>query len=178
MSVRLFIKDLQGGEVHEYGTNQHDSLILQPDGTLSYFNLQTGDGSGEHGSYQFCREDGTDPRDKSKSDWQEEPFVDIGGDYDLYNILSVLRKLLGKEQVLNKVSEAPTTDHIESIIVLEQLIKGIEVVTNKHADANNGEWVYGEFDIPHCSECGREAMPNEISPYCPHCGAHMEDKEE
>lgn len=86
MSVRLFIKDLQGGEVHEYGTNQHDSLILQPDGTLAYFNLQTGDGSGEHGSYQFCREDGADPRDTSKSDWQEEPFVDIGGEREPHGV--------------------------------------------------------------------------------------------
>jgi len=78
MSVKLFIKDLQGGNVHEYGTNQHDSLILQPDGTLAYFNLQTGDGSGEHGSYRFCKEDGSDPR--NTSNWQEEPFLDIGGE--------------------------------------------------------------------------------------------------
>lgn len=38
----------------------------------------------------------------------------------------------------------------------------------------HGEWVYGEFDIPHCSECGHEVMPNAISPFCPNCGAKME----
>lgn len=64
-------------------------------------------------------------------------------------------------------------NHIKQQIQID--IASIED-TNKHADANNGEWVYGEFDIPHCSECGREAMPKEISPYCPHCGAHMEDE--
>lgn len=39
-----------------------------------------------------------------------------------------------------------------------------------------GEWVYGEFDIPHCSECGHEVMPNVISPYCPNCGAKMDGR--
>lgn len=34
-------------------------------------------------------------------------------------------------------------------------------------------WVYGEYDIPHCSACGYEAMPNMISPFCPVCGAKM-----
>ena len=34
-----------------------------------------------------------------------------------------------------------------------------------------GEWVYGKFDIPHCSECGYE--PTEISPCCPMCNANM-----
>ena len=37
-----------------------------------------------------------------------------------------------------------------------------------------GEWVYGEFDIPHCSECGCGVTPNMISPYCPNCGAKMD----
>lgn len=40
---------------------------------------------------------------------------------------------------------------------------------------NIGNWIYGEFDIPHCSECGTEVMLNYISPYCPNCGAKMEE---
>lgn len=40
-----------------------------------------------------------------------------------------------------------------------------------------GHWVYGEFDIPHCSECGKDVMPNRISPYCPNCGARMDEEE-
>lgn len=39
---------------------------------------------------------------------------------------------------------------------------------------NHGNWVYGEYDIPHCSECGNEVMPDKISNYCPNCGAKME----
>lgn len=38
------------------------------------------------------------------------------------------------------------------------------------------EWVYNDFDIPHCSECGTEVMPNMISKYCPNCGAKMEEE--
>lgn len=38
----------------------------------------------------------------------------------------------------------------------------------------HSKWVYGEFDIPHCSECGHEVMPNVISPFCPNCGAKMD----
>ena len=45
------------------------------------------------------------------------------------------------------------------------------------AEVKHGEWVYGEFDIPHCSECGVEVMPNNVSNYCPHCGAKMDGKD-
>ena len=42
----------------------------------------------------------------------------------------------------------------------------------------HGEWVYGEFDIPHCSECGTEVLPHDISEHCPTCGAKMDCEEE
>ena len=38
--LRLYVKDNTSGRVHEYGTNQHDALILQNDGSLHYENLQ------------------------------------------------------------------------------------------------------------------------------------------
>ena len=38
-----------------------------------------------------------------------------------------------------------------------------------------GAWVYGEYDTPHCSECGHE--PKEITPFCPICGTNMEGGE-
>lgn len=44
-------------------------------------------------------------------------------------------------------------------------------------EVRHGEWVYGEFDIPHCSECGVEVMPNNVSNYCPNCGAKMDGKD-
>jgi len=41
-------------------------------------------------------------------------------------------------------------------------------------EVRHGKWVYGEFDIPHWSECGKEIMPNDISPFCPNCGVRMD----
>lgn len=43
-------------------------------------------------------------------------------------------------------------------------------------EVRHGEWIYGEFDVPHCSECGKEVLPNQISKYCPECGAKMDGK--
>ena len=61
--LRLYVKDNISGRVHEYGTNQHDALILQDDGSLHYENLQccTGTMFPEEG-YSFCNEDGTIPK--------------------------------------------------------------------------------------------------------------------
>lgn len=72
--LRLYIKDNVTGKVHEYGTDRHDSLILQEDGSIHYLNLQNGTGTrfSEEG-YSFCLKDGSDPRNS------EEAYLDIGG---------------------------------------------------------------------------------------------------
>lgn len=46
------------------------------------------------------------------------------------------------------------------------------------AEVKYGEWVYGHYDIPHCSECGTEIKRGMISPYCPCCGARMDGEGE
>ena len=56
---------------------------------------------------------------------------------------------------------------------IENAIGILEIVkTLPNIEPKTGEWVYGEHDIPHCSECGMEIM--DISEYCPCCGARME----
>lgn len=64
-----------------------------------------------------------------------------------------------------------TDEHIEELLndfyVVPKSSPAIEAEPVRY-----GEWVYGESDIPHCSECGAELK--EISPYCPKCGAKME----
>ena len=78
--LRLFIKDNTNGHVHEYGTDKHDSLILQEDGSLHYEHLQgcVGTKYPEEG-FSFCLEDGTIP------EWDlehgVEPYIDIAGEY-------------------------------------------------------------------------------------------------
>lgn len=78
--LRLYVKDNASGRVHEYGTNQHDSLVLQDDGSLHYENLQCCSGTmfPEEG-YSFCNEDGTIP--KWDKEYGAEPFIDIGGEF-------------------------------------------------------------------------------------------------
>lgn len=39
-------------------------------------------------------------------------------------------------------------------------------------EVKHGEWVHGEC-VSHCSECGVETHPENITPYCPNCGAKM-----
>ena len=61
----MIIKDLRTGQEHQYGSNQHDALIVSEDGrTLSFYNLQNGDGS-RFGDYRFIS--------------FVEDYVDIGG---------------------------------------------------------------------------------------------------
>lgn len=76
----IYIKDLQRGTVRPYGTNQHDSLHLSSDGrTLTYENLQNGDGSC-CGDYRICdNEDGIVPEDKGSPEESVYTYVDIGG---------------------------------------------------------------------------------------------------
>lgn len=70
--AQLYIKDNVTGKVHAYGDNQHDSLILQEDGSIHYHNLQNGCGTMFHDEgYSFCLADGTLPKN--------EAYLDIGG---------------------------------------------------------------------------------------------------
>lgn len=42
-----------------------------------------------------------------------------------------------------------------------------------------GEWLEDEYAYFRCSECGYEQdQPETVTPYCPGCGAHMEDESE
>lgn len=64
---------------------------------------------------------------------------------------------------------------------MQELCKAIGEVFKIVPAANvapvvHGQWIYGEFDIPHCSECGNDIMPNMISPYYPNCGAKMDEE--
>ena len=71
MSVRIFIKDLVGDRVFEYGTDNHDALVVE-DGALKYINMQNGDSTPT--GYAFCNHEGAE-----EGQLEEENFVDIGG---------------------------------------------------------------------------------------------------
>lgn len=76
----MLIKDLQGGSIHKYGSSSHDSLAISQDGrTLSYYNLQCGDGSA-YGDYRFVMDDGEIPAASKTPDALHcECYFNIGG---------------------------------------------------------------------------------------------------
>lgn len=74
--VKLYIRDNSTGTVHEYGDNPHDALILQPDGSLHYLNMQNLEGTGKAGGYTFCLADGNIP---DASFYPDDAYIDIGG---------------------------------------------------------------------------------------------------
>ena len=42
-----------------------------------------------------------------------------------------------------------------------------------------GDWIEGDYMYFHCSECGFEFdEPENITPYCPNCGAKMDGGDE
>lgn len=46
------------------------------------------------------------------------------------------------------------------------------------AEVRRGEWVEDNYGYFHCSECGYEHdSPEYITPYCPNCGAKMDEEE-
>lgn len=76
----MYIKDLETGKVRRYGTNPHDSLVISEDGrTLSYYNLQNGDGS-RSGGYVFCDEEGKTPAEIDvHAEYGANIYFNIGG---------------------------------------------------------------------------------------------------
>ena len=76
-----------------------------------------------------------------------------------------LAKISDFELIEEHYSIEPQTEEQIQALRKHGLDRFVEVV-------RHGEWIYGEYDIPHCSECGYELK--DISPYCPECGANME----
>lgn len=81
--MKLFIRDNISGEFHEYGTDRHDSLRLNKNGTLQYYNLQCGEGSRIYPgmptqpAFSFCDENGRLFRGDGGIHGEE--YVDLGG---------------------------------------------------------------------------------------------------
>lgn len=82
MSIRLWLRDNTNGSVHEYGTNQHDALVVTDNGTIHYENLQNGCGTmfPEEG-YSFCRPNGEALIDELAITEEPWAYADIGAQY-------------------------------------------------------------------------------------------------
>lgn len=191
MSVKLYLRDNTTGTVHEYGTNRHDSLILQEDGSLHYHNLQNGCGTQD--DYTFVLEDGSDPRESD--DWQSEPYVDIGGEperRDEYDITTTsdtgyIRKtdaLAAINEIDENAGSRGSYIRNDEDIQRDSALYAIEKIPSADVvPVRHGTWVEAKVASIHledgaklvptfkCSRCGRFSFAKE--PYC-NCGAKMD----
>ena len=118
---KLYIKDLSTGEYREYGSDQHDSLVSLDDGkTLQYFNLQNGDGSGEHGLYGFCDKDGALLH---VNDVGGE-FANIGGFYNQEELEDCCKKLcaFGGSRIEKTTEEERRYMYVNGHKLIEDLV--------------------------------------------------------
>ena len=96
MKYDLWIKNKRSGRVHRYGSDQHDSLVIEDDGqSIIYRNLQNGESSHEWSDYLICvDENGTLPKDEQlRKQYGAECYVNIGGvDADFWMLM--VKKLI------------------------------------------------------------------------------------
>lgn len=58
----IYVQDKQSGKIHRLGTDPHDAIWVDENGTLHYMNMQNGDGCDGDGDdegcgYRFCASD-------------------------------------------------------------------------------------------------------------------------
>ncbi len=94
--LKLWIKDKCTGMVREYGTNHHDSLIVDRYGRIKYYNLQNGGGTGfgAYSEYEFV----PDPDDGALREiFNLDNTIDIGG----YHTEKEYRKMFREKKKLD-----------------------------------------------------------------------------
>lgn len=61
---------------------------------------------------------------------------------------------------------------------VEALDAAIDFLNSGDRRIPTGEWIYdSRTGEPRCSKCGENAVDGIITPYCPHCGAKMDEEE-
>lgn len=62
---------------------------------------------------------------------------------------------------------------------VEALDAAINFLNSGDRRIPTGEWIYdSRTGEPRCSKCGENAVDGIITPYCPNCGAKMEEEDE
>lgn len=60
--IKFRVWDKSIKKMHMCGEDGHDSVLFDQDGTMQYYNLQNGEGSGEHGDYELMQYTGLQDR--------------------------------------------------------------------------------------------------------------------
>lgn len=149
------ILDTQTGDIQEYGADGHDSLRVSQDGrTLSYYNLQNGDGSA-YGDYRFVCDDNKVPAESETADARHaNVFFNIGGWHKRPQGDLISREAL-KEAIKNLYNE--TRDGIVKFGI-EKAYKEIDNAPTVEVPENTVNCVLTEFgncsyNKTGCSDC-------------------------
>lgn len=106
---KLYIQNMVSGRVFEYGKNCHDKLLISEDGrSLTYYNLQDGDGSCV-GDYRFYYE-----KPKNEIDFDADEWARMVKHQSISELLAEERKKVVQE-IKNYVCNKYT--HIDEEIV-------------------------------------------------------------
>lgn len=88
-----------------------------------------------------------------------------------------MAEYIDRRAVLDAIPQANNDKTVALFgVVADFIVLVSEIPAADVAPVVHGHWVYGEFGIPHCSECGEEAKLDMISPFCPNCGAKMDEE--
>lgn len=129
----MLIKDLQSGTVRKYGSDCHDSLAISQDGrTLSYYNLQCGEGS-QYADFRFVMEDGEVPQDSHTPDAMHcACYFNIGGfDIDLAEHDKRIRDKAVEEFEDWLFDQDEIFFPIEAIVIIREKLKQIKGEQNE-----------------------------------------------
>lgn len=83
---------------------------------------------------------------------------------------------------LLKSTEVNGTPYMKRIVkaTVDLAIEAIsdDVPTADVEEVKHGQWVFDTRTIvPRCSMCGEDAIAETVSPYCPNCGAKMDEED-
>lgn len=99
---------------------------------------------------------------------------------------SPIELILGKMRTEIDNEIARTIRDVGMFVDMEELIKALAYDRQQYekgykdgkAEKAYGMWIEDDYGYFHCSECGYEHdSPEYITPYCPHCGANMDEEE-
>lgn len=114
--VKIYVRDNLNGMIHEYGTNPHDSLMVNGDGSLHYFNLQYRTGTEyQDDGYTFVFKNGLDPREsKLCKKYGEDAYLDIGGEGNHSRIIKI-EKIKNPLEWLDRIIEETSPTRAEVV---------------------------------------------------------------
>ena len=88
-------------------------------------------------------------------------------------------KYIDREAMLEQIARRESLmvgDKMISIDALREFIMNRLVADVE--EVKYGQWVFDiRTIVPRCSVCGEDAIAETVTPYCPHCGAKMEEED-